>query len=129
MAQNIQNRKDELYTNIQTGGQMSLFDIMPGVSQSVEGEWILREEVKQKVQDSIEKVGTDIGITRFIAAFVNDNGLICNFDLIYEILKELEQERKIWIDRNPAFSERAKRPSTFMIEDKNKTVTIRRLKA
>ena len=129
MAQNIQNRKDELYTNIQTGGQMSLFDIMPGVSQSVEGEWILREEVKQKVQDSIEKVGTDIGITRFIAAFVNDNGLICNFDLIYEILKELEQERKIWIDRNPAFSEREKRPSTFMTEDKNKTVTIRRLKA
>ena len=129
MAQNIQNRKDELYTNIQTGGQMSLFDIMPGVSQSVEGEWILREEVKQKIQDSIEKVGTDIGITRFIAAFVNDNGLICNFDLIYEILKELEQERKIWIDRNPAFSERAKRPSTFMTEDKNKTVTIRRLKA
>lgn len=129
MAQNIQNRKDELYTNIQTGGQMSLFDIMPGVSQSVEGEWILREEVKQKVQDSIEKAGTDIGITRFIAAFVNDNGLICNFDLIYEILKELEQERKILIDRNPAFSERAKRPSTFMTEDKNKTVTIRRLKA
>ncbi len=129
MAQNIQNRKDELYTNIQTGGQMSLFDIMPGVSQAVEGEWILREEVKQKVQDSIEKVGTDMGITRFIAAFVNDNGLICNFDLIYEILKELEQERKIWIDRNPAFSERAKRPSTFMTEDKNKTVTIRRLKA
>ncbi len=129
MAQNIQNRKDELYTNIQTGGQMSLFDIMPGVSQAVEGEWILREEVKQKVQDSIEKVGTDMGITRFIAAFVNDNGLICNFDLIYEILKEFEQERKIWIDRNPAFSERAKRPSTFMTEDKNKTVTIRRLKA
>lgn len=129
MAQNIQNRKDELYTNIQTGGQMSLFDIMPGVSQSVEGEWILREEVKQKVQDTIEKVGTDIGITRFIAAFVNDNGLICNFNLIYEILKELEQERKILIDRNPAFSERAKCPSTFMTEDKNKTVTIRRLKA
>lgn len=129
MAQNIENRKDELYTNIQTGGQMSLFDIMPEVSQSVEGEWILREEVKQKVQDSIEKTGTNIGITKFIAAFVNYNGLICNFDLIYEILKELEQERKILIERNPAFSERAKRPSTFMTEDKNKTVTIRRLKA
>lgn len=129
MAQNIQNRKDELYTNIQTGGQMSLFDIMPGVSQSVEGEWISREEVKQKVQDFIETAGEDVGITRFIAAFVNDNGLICNFDLLYEILKELEQERKIVIIRNPAVSEKTKRPSTFMTEDKNKTVTIRRLKA
>ena len=104
MAQNIQNRKDELYTNIQTGGQMSLFDIMPGVSQSVEGEWISQEEVKQKVQDSIETVGEDIGITRFIAAFVTDNGLICNFDLIYEILKELEQERKIVIVRRTRYS-------------------------
>ena len=107
---------------------MSLFDIMPGVSQSVEGEWISREEVKQKVQNSIETAGEDVGITRFIAAFVNDNGLICNFDLIYEILKELEQERKIVIIRNPAVSEKTKRPSTFMTEDKNKTVIIRRLK-
>lgn len=129
MVQNIQNRKDELYTNIQTGGQMSLFDIMPGISQSVEGEWISREEVKQKVQDFIETAGEDVGITRFIATFVNDNGLICNFDLLYEILKELEQERKIVIIRNPAVSEKTKRPSTFMTEDKNKTVTIRRLKA
>ena len=48
MAQNIQNRKDELYTNIQTGGQMSIFDMMPELSQSVEGEWIARDEVKEK---------------------------------------------------------------------------------
>lgn len=129
MAQNIQNRKDELYTNIQTGGQLSVFDIMPGVSQSVEGEWISRDEVKQKVQDTIVKAEKEIGITKFIATFVNENGLICNFDLIYEILKELEQENKILIVRNPAFSEKVKRPSTFMTEDKNKTVTIRRLNA
>ncbi len=85
--------------------------------------------LKQKVQDFIETAGEDVGITRFIATFVNDNGLICNFDLLYEILKELEQERKIVIIRNPAVSEKTKRPSTFMTEDKNKTVTIRRLKA
>jgi len=62
-----------------------------------------------------------------IHACDHEDGLICSFDLIYEILKELEQERKIWIERNPAFSERAKRPSTFMIEDKNKTVTIEKV--
>lgn len=129
MAQNIQNRKDELYTNIQTGGQMSVFDIMPELSQSVEGEWISQNEIKQKVQDSIKKAGKEIGITRFIANFVNDNGLICNFDLIYEILKELEQEGKVALVRNPAVSEKTKRPLTYMTEDKNKTVTIRRLKA
>lgn len=128
MAQNIQNRKDELYTNIQTGGQLSVFDIMPELSQSVEGEWISQNEVKQKVQDSIKKVSNEIGITRFIAAFVNDNGLICNFDLIYEILKELEQEGKVEFVRNPAVSEKTKRPLIYMTEDKNKTVTIRRLK-
>lgn len=129
MAQNIQNRKEELYTNIQTGGQLSIFDMMPDLSQSVEGEWISRDEVKEKIRASIQNIKYELGITRFIAAFVNDNGLICNFDLIYEILKEFEQEGVISIVRNPAVSEKTKRPLTYMTEEKNKTVTIRRLKA
>lgn len=129
MARNIQNRKEELYTNIQTGGQLSIFDMMSELTQSVEGEWITRDEIKEKIGESIKKIKQELGITRFIAAFVNDNGLICNFDLIYEILKEYEQEGFISIVRIPAISEKNNRPLTYMTEDKNKTVTIRRLKA
>ena len=129
MAQNIQNRKEELYTNIQTGGQLSIFDVMPELTQSVEGEWVSRAEIKEKIRSAINNIKQELGITRFIAAFVNNNGLICNFNLIYAILKEFEQEGVISIVRNPAISEKTKRPLTYMTEDKNKTVTIRRLKA
>lgn len=129
MAQNIQNRKEELYTNIQTGGQMSLFDMMPGITHSVEGEWLLEEDVKDKIRKAIEKVDSTIRITRFIATFVNENGLICDFDFIYKTLKSLEQENVIMIERNPSISPKSHRPSTFMTEDANHTVTIRRIKA
>lgn len=129
MAQNIQNRKEELYTNIQTGGQLSIFDVMTELTQSVEGEWVSRAEIKKKIRNAINNIKQELGITRFIATFVNNNGLICNFDLIYAILKEFEQEGVISIVRNPAMSEKTKRPLTYMTEDKDKTVTIRRLKA
>lgn len=129
MAQNIQNRKEELYTNIQTGGQMSLFDMMPGITQSVEGEWVLEDAVKDKIRNAVRNIDLEVRITRFIASFVNENGLICDFDFIYKTLKQLEQERIIAIERNPSISPKTKRPYTYMTEDKNQTVTIRRIKA
>ena len=129
MAQNIQNRKEELYTNIQTGGQMSLFDMMPGITQSVEGEWVSEDAVKDKIRNAVRNIDLEVRITRFIASFVNENGLICDFDFIYKTLKQLEQERIIAIERNPSISPKTKRPYTYMTEDKNQTVTIRRIKA
>ncbi len=128
MAQNIQNRKEELYTNIQTGGQISLFDVMPGITQSVEGEWLLEDDVKDKIRKAIEKVDTEIRITRFIARFVNENGLICDFDFIYKTLKSFEKEKVITIERNPSISPKTQKPCTYMTEDSRHTVTLRRIK-
>lgn len=127
MAQNMQNRKDELYTNIQSGGQMSLFDFMDSISQSVEGEWIRQEDIEKYVKDTVKKIDKELGITKFLAAFVNEYGLICDFKRIQNILAELEKKKEIVIERYPDKTEKG-RVSTFWEEKGEKRVIIRRLK-
>ncbi len=125
MAQNMQNRKDELYTNIQTGGQMSIFDITPGYSQSTEGEWYTREQIVEKVKDAIRNAPGNIGITEFLAGFANDFGLICDFKMIEDILGELQKAGDIDIIRDPATTPTG-RPAAYWEEKDGRTVTIRR---
>ena len=125
MAQNMQNRKDELYTNIQTGGQMSIFDITPGYSQSTEGEWYTREQIVEKVKDAIRNAPGNIGITEFLAGFANDFGLICDFKMIEDILGELQKAGDIDIIRAPATTPTG-RPAAYWEEKDGRTVTIRR---
>lgn len=129
MGQNMQNRKDELYTNIQSGGQLSIFDLVSDLTQSVEGDWIKEEDIKEKIKTEIDNIGDNINITKFIARFINEYGLICDFNFINEELKTLEKTGEIEIVRNPAISEKTKKTLTFMTEDRNHTVIIRRKKA
>ena len=128
MAQNMQNRKDELYTNIQSGGQMSIFDLMCDLSQTVEGEYISRDDVKSKVKYAVKNINRELGITKFMATFVNDNGLICDFKTVQDILVELKSEGMIEIVRYPTKTATGK-DSSFWEEKDGKTVMIRRLKA
>lgn len=126
MARNMQNRKDELYTNIQSEGQFSLFDMMDNYSRTVEGEYITISEIKDKVKETIKKNDHELGITKLIASFVNSNGLICEFKTIQDILSEFESDGIIKIIRNPATTSTGKK-SCFWEEKNGKTVTIRRL--
>lgn len=126
MAQNMQNRKDELYTNIQSGGQISLFDLIDGMSQTAEGEWISEDDIKNNVKTAIKAVDREIRITKFMSAFVNENGLICDFKTVQKILVELEMEGIIDIIRYPQITKNGKK-SAFWEEKDGKTVTIRRL--
>ena len=119
-------RKDELYTNIQSGGQISLFDLIDGMSQTAEGEWISEDDIKNNVKAAIEAVDREIRITKFMSAFVNENGLICDFKTVQKILVELEMEGIIDIIRYPQITETGKK-SAFWEEKDGKTVTIRRL--
>jgi len=128
MAQNMQNRKDELYTNIQSGGQISIFDLMEDLSQTVEGEYISHDDLKSKVKYAVKNINRELGITKFMATFVNDNGLICDFKTVQDILIELKSEEMIEIVRYPAKTATGK-DSSFWEEKDGKTVMIRRLKA
>jgi len=128
MAQNMQSRKDELYTNIQNRGQFSLFDMMSDFAQSTEGEWHTKDEVTDMVRETLKNSPKEIGITKFLAGFVNEYGLICEFKMIHDILDELSNAGIIAITRNPSKTPTG-RVSAFWEEKGSNTVTIRRLGA
>lgn len=125
MAQNMQKQKNELFISIQKNGQLSLFDMIPDYTSSVEGELLTRKEIKSLVKESLEQIPQEISITKFLAIFVNENGLLCEFKMIYDILSELTTEGMIDIFRIPEKTEKG-RLSTFWEEKKGQSVIIRR---
>jgi three-Cys-motif partner protein len=126
MADNIQRRKEELFLNIQSSGQMSIFDIMgSNFSQTVEGDVITKDEITNKVKSFLQSIHGDIHLTEFLAKFCNEYGLISDFKTLHEILEDLERVRTIKIVRDPATNSRGK--SRFWEEKKGQTIVIRRL--
>lgn len=126
MAENMQKRKDELFTNIQRGGQVSIFDFTTDYVSSVEGTYMSREQIKSNVREHLLRQTSKVGIRRFLATFVNDYGLLCEFSMIYEILEELQVERIANITREPAFTPKTGRPSTFWEEKGDHKVFVGR---
>lgn len=127
MAQNMQKRKDELFINIQQGGQPTLFDIAPTFSSTVENELMTTDQIKETLNEHLSRFPGEVGLRKFLASFVNDYGLLCEFKMIYDILEELNTCGMIDINRVPAFTETGK-PSMFWEEIKNKKIIIRRRK-
>ena len=117
MAHNMQKRKNELFIDVQQGGQYSLFDCIPTMTAS--------HDIKIKIKEYLESICNDISITKFIAGFVNAHGLICDFSMIHEILNELEKDKIINIIRNPSKTKTGN-STTFWEENKNNKLTIRR---
>lgn len=131
MAENMQRRKEELFLDIQQCGQLNIFDSFDsGYSSSVEGDLITKEELTTLVKESLEKAPTEIRLTKFLAGFVNENGLLCQFSEIHSILDDLSVEGVIQIIRNPAYRKNSTKPTTFWSEKESegKTITIRRVR-
>ncbi|MGI6633825.1 MAG: three-Cys-motif partner protein TcmP [Christensenellales bacterium] len=126
MAKNMQKRKDDLFINVQQGGQLSILDIDPTVSSTVENELISADEIKIKLIQHLACFRNDIRLTKFLATFVNDYGLLCDFNMIHNMLDEMKRTGLIEIIRDPAFTQNGK-PRTFWEEKKGQTITIRRL--
>ena len=127
MAQNMQKRKDELFINVQQGGQLMLFDTVPTFSSTVENELMTIDQIKATLNEHLSRVPGEVGLRKFLATFVNDYGLLCEFKMIYTVLEELNTCGMIDIERSPAFTETGK-PSTFWEEIKDKKIIIRRRK-
>lgn len=130
MAENMLNRKDELFLNVQSGGQLSIFDAMPDVDSTVEGDYITERDVEEKVRNYIRDIAErDIRYTKFMAGFYNRYGLICRMEMVQGILNKMQDMRQIEIIREPAFTEKTHKPTLFWMDQdsKNRKVTIRRL--
>ena len=127
MAQNMQKRKDELFISIQQENQLSIFDVAPDYSSTVEGELLSRNQIAEMVSECMDAFPGEVNITKFVATFVNQYGLVCEFKMIYDILAEMQTKKKIEIRRNPSHRSN-NQPSTFWEENKDHSVIIRRIR-
>jgi len=125
MADNMQRRKDELFLNIQQGGQLSLFDVALEYTSTAEGEILTETDIEKMVRENILNTKSNTGITVFLAQFCNEYGIVCPFSMIHTILERLEQQGEIEIVRNPALT-RSGTKRRFWDEKDGKTVSIRR---
>ncbi len=125
MAQNMQNRKDELFTNLQQDGQFSLFNHMQTISSSIENDIITVGEIRAKLTDQIQSTNEETRVTKFLANFANKHGILCDFKTLHNILEEMEKAGKVEIVRSPATTSTG-RASSFWEESKEKHVIIRR---
>lgn len=124
MAQNMQKRTKELYTNIQQKGQLDFFDLMDDMTTSSEGEYLTKSEISNMLRGTFEKYEDNgIRITQLLTHFVNDYGLICDFKFIYGILEDWEKSRYARLVRDPALTMKWQ-PSRFWEESKGHTLTI-----
>lgn len=121
MADNMCNRW-ELLKDIQTGGQMTLFQ------QDFNNQIIDDETIRERVIEHFSQCDTWTPLTKAEAVFFVKYGAICKSGEIAKVLKSLEKAGHLAVDRKPAFSEKTKKPTTFMTEGHKKSVSVKWVK-
>ncbi len=121
MANNICNRW-ELLKDIQSGGQLSLFQ------DDFNNQSIDESTLRERVIDHFTQYGTWTPLTEAEAMFYVKYGAICKSGDIANVLKALEKEGHLAVKRNRAFSEKTQRPTTFMAEGHGQTVSVKWVK-
>ncbi len=120
MAKNILSRTDELCCARYGTNQMML----PGFSSG--NIYIGKEEIKEKIHHAVDEIPADgIRISKFLAKFLSDNGLLCDFKTIYDMLEEMGTDKKVVINRIPEFKKDGEK-TTFWEEKAKKQVILRR---
>lgn len=120
MADNICNRW-ELLQDIQTGGQLTLFQ------EDFNNQIIDDYMIMERVIEHFSKCDTWTSLTEAEAVFYVKYGAICKSGEITKALKKLEKDKQIEVKRNPNLRENGK-PSTFMTEGHGKTVSVKWVK-
>lgn len=145
MADNMMRRADELYTEIQSCGQMSLFQVdtnqnftaplsllIPQVMDVIRQQTdAFRDRVQALSHNSqaiSPKSPVPLHLHPIIADFFCENGVVCTKSNVIEALKQLEREGKIEVSRNPPTTEHGA-ASKFWSESKGKSVYIREKEA
>ena len=121
MADNICNRW-ELLKDIQTGGQLTLFQ------QDFNNQIIDETTIRERVIEHFSQCSEWTSLTEGQAVFFVKYGAICKSGEIAKVLKSLEKDGHLVVDRNPAFSEKTKRPTIFMTEGHGQTVSVKWVK-
>lgn len=129
MAKNMLKRKDELFLRIQQEGQTTIFDNDPSICSTIDNDYLTFDQIKKLVEEYISRELKEVGLTRFIAGFFNEYGLICDFNMIEDSLCKLQGENIIQVRRIPEFTKKLNKPSSFWTESKENKVYILRKNA
>jgi len=122
MADNIAKRTDRLVIEIQSGGQLSL---MP---QTAENEMVSEDMLMNRAKKLLEVTSMPTRLNKFLANFYNEYGVLCDLAQLSSgrsgsVLKTLEKNGYIDVQRTPAFTDKGK-SSTFWQEGKGKTLCL-----
>lgn len=120
MADNICNRW-ELLKDLQESGQMSLF------KEDINNDIVDEDQIRNSVIEHFSQCTNWTRLTEAEAVFFVKYGAICKSGDINKVLKKLEKEERIELDRHPSLTEKGK-PSTFMSEGHGKTISVRWVK-
>ena len=118
MVDNICKRW-QLMKYIQTSGQMNLF------SEDIDNNIIDDMELSEKVEAHIKKYQNLERLNDVLADFFMINGPICTTGKVKDVYKILEKEGKIDVFREPAFTDKRKKPSSFFADEKGKITKLR----
>jgi three-Cys-motif partner protein len=124
MAENIAQRTDRLVIEIQSAGQLSL------IPQTAENEMIDDSILEQKVLELLSENSGYVRLNKFLADFYNEYGVLCNVPRLSSgrdgsILKTLEKNGSILVQRIPAYTDKGK-PAKFWQESKGNTLSLMR---
>lgn len=125
MAENMQRRKDELFTNIQQNRQPSLLDLLENTTSTVEHELITIDQIEKLLSGYLAVIDGEVGLKKLLAGFINEYGLLCEFSMLHSSLENMKQHGIIEIIRTPATTPTGK-PSAFWEEKGKNRITIRR---
>ena len=120
MVDNICNRWEALQ-EIQSGGQMTLW------AEDVNNQMVDEEDIEEKIIEHFSKIVNLTSLHNALAAFFMQHGPICSTGDVKKVLKNFEKSGRIAVIRNPGVTEKGK-PTTFMSEEKGKTVSVRWIK-
>ena len=120
MADNICNRW-ELLKEIQSSGQMTLFQ------EDLDNKIIEEHQISDFVHDHFSQYDEWISLTEAQASFFIKYGAICKTGDIAKVIKRLEHDGKIKIERNPAVTKSGEL-SKFMTESHGQSVLLKWVK-
>ena len=100
MADQMINRAKKLYLKIQKEETPSLFDEFSDFSSNLhDGDFVEKTEVRKGVVEVLRKVKKRLRLKEFLAHYIVEKGLINNFKVIIDHLKELECEIPGFVER------------------------------
>ena len=117
MADNMCNRW-EVLEEIQDKGQLSLFQ------EDFNNKFIDVSDIENRVINHFSKCNKWTSLTEAEACFFTTHGVLCKSGEIGRILKKLEKDGRITVQRWPSFSEKTGKPTSFMTEGHRQTVSV-----